>query len=168
MVKMGTLQVRLRFGAVKNLALYISLCITYIDCCIKGIFFMDRKIVAIHSTPVPTLDRDRYLSEKRSILSHKASSLGLQVHATILFTNWLTALANMEHPPIVTTFRHGLMSIQVIQTENPTKRLLLAPGLCEGPEHVPFRIVMANFSKSSETIPKICWFQPALSCQKRY
>lgn len=61
-LKLGTLQVGPWLDVVENLAVNILLGITYIDRCFKRIISMDRKIVPIHSAPIPIWRRDRNLS----------------------------------------------------------------------------------------------------------
>lgn len=87
---MGTIQVHTLFDTVQNLAVHILLGITYRDHSIKGIFPTDRKIMLIHSGPVPILGRERDLSKKLSKLSHNTLSLDPQGHATIQVAKTLT------------------------------------------------------------------------------
>lgn len=60
-VKIGTQQVRGWFGVFKSLAFDILLGPTGIHSCMKGIFPLYKKTVAIYLTTVPTLGRGRDL-----------------------------------------------------------------------------------------------------------
>lgn len=119
--KMGPLQVRTWFGVVKSLAVDILFGTTHIECCIKGVIPMDRKIVPIYSPTIPVLTRDRDMSKIKGILSNKAFKLGEHEHAKIRYAKRLVVLET-ESPVIVLTSCNGLMTTERIQTDNPTNR----------------------------------------------
>lgn len=141
---MGTIQVRTWIGVVENIAVYMLLCITYIDNCLKGIFPI-KKLVPRHSALIPVLRKGRYLSILWSILSHKSYSAGAYEHRTVPVSKTLTSPAETESSVVLANSCSGLMTTEQIRMDIMTNRMLPDRGIYEVWENIPFRILVTNF-----------------------
>lgn len=121
-MEIETLQVRIKFSAVENLAVDLWLCPTYIAYCMKWISLMNRVVVGMHSAPPPILSIYWKLSRISSLPSHRAPTPEAEWHTMIPEPKHLALAAETKHPVLAVTFCNMGMAIKDMQKPRRTKQ----------------------------------------------